>query len=101
MPNTRTKITGFSVDVFANEPHRALLVPEVLLLFFKHLSSGQLVKAAVVCKAWKWKALDILWRTHKVSLSGLLRLMGLLQVHKDGLWYPVRYVKVTLASRDC
>lgn len=49
--------------------HRALGIPELLILYFKDLQVEDLVNAALVCKGWSLYALDTLWRTAIIPVS--------------------------------
>ncbi|KAG9033045.1 hypothetical protein FRB95_000630 [Tulasnella sp. JGI-2019a] len=51
----------------------------LLVLCFEYLSEYDIVTAAVVCKGWLGIALDLLWRTREVPLSGILDLMSFLE----------------------
>lgn len=55
-------------------PQYSLLAPELLLHIMAYLPSGTLASAAVVCRAWKDPALDVLWRA--IDLKNLLRVLA-------------------------
>lgn len=53
-------------------PHYSLFIPEVLLDVLERLSPKELVRAALVCKAWLGLAVDTKWRTTDILLSRFL-----------------------------
>ncbi|KAG9010389.1 hypothetical protein FRB93_004229 [Tulasnella sp. JGI-2019a] len=65
-----SKYVGSAVT-FLTPP--ALLVPELLLHYFAHLSKKDLSVAALVCRFWGVLAEDTLWRVKEVPLTVLLK----------------------------
>ncbi|KAG8989815.1 hypothetical protein FRB93_003520 [Tulasnella sp. JGI-2019a] len=51
--------------------HEAVMVPELLLLYFVGMSGEELLVIAMVCRAWSLVALDLYWSTNYASLSML------------------------------
>ncbi|KAG8998486.1 hypothetical protein FRB93_013718 [Tulasnella sp. JGI-2019a] len=62
-------------------PGGGIFIPELLMLIFSEMVPKDLVSAALVCRAWSM-ASRMLWSTHEVPLSALLRMMGFLAAEK-------------------
>ncbi|KAG8980308.1 hypothetical protein FRB94_010112 [Tulasnella sp. JGI-2019a] len=75
-----------------SEPHLALSIPELLVAILKHLSANELMVAALVCKAWSAPAVEIRWKTKRITLSCLLAKLAPIK----GL-YSYTSIAVTLA----
>ncbi|KAG8881962.1 hypothetical protein FRB97_008830 [Tulasnella sp. 331] len=73
--------------VVASRVHPALIVPELLLHYFKHLSDDGVARAAQVCTTWGSIAMHELWSTREVPLNALLTMLKELELLSEhGLW---------------
>jgi hypothetical protein len=60
------------------QPHRVLLIPELLQNILSFLDRADTVANACVCKQWSEIALDLIWR----EVNSLPRLLALLRPHQ-------------------
>lgn len=57
--------------------HPALEVPEILCLISKHeITERDLFNCARVCHVWGIWAVDVLWRTRRVPLQPVLKVLA-------------------------